>query len=97
MDSRLLYGHKAIRAESGKPYRIAGTQPPSPSYRSKPQKRCHPEQSEGPAVAFALAFLSVIPFGNLLLRPPVTARIPAFATLPKVRLPTSSMLKEDAL
>jgi hypothetical protein len=27
---------------------------------------CHPEQSEGPA--FALAFLAVIPEGNLLFR-----------------------------
>jgi hypothetical protein len=30
------------------------------------QQNCHPEQSEGPAVVFAVAFLSVIPEGNLL-------------------------------
>jgi hypothetical protein len=45
---------------------------------------CHPERSEGPAFALALAlafaFLSVIPEGNPLLSLP-TPRVPPISTL----------------
>jgi hypothetical protein len=37
------------------------------TWNKRHHKSCHPEQSERSAFAFAVALLSVIPAGNLLL------------------------------
>jgi hypothetical protein len=54
-------------------------------------RKCHPERSEAPAPALALAFLAVIPEGNLLL---ASALALAFlAVIPEGNLLLHSPLK----